>query len=464
MEALLLTFLSAMIGLALAKILLPFFNQLSGRELSFSLTQFPQLLWLIIGLVLIVGLLAGSYPSLVLSNFKPVEVLKTKVRLGGSNFFTRSLVTLQFVLSAGLIISTIIIMQQLHYMQSKYPGFNKENVVVVDADGVSDTKKLYSLFKQKLSVHPEIIGTASAELGLGGGQGWNESTFKYNGKNKAVYEYFVDPDYMHVLGLKLIAGRNFDPAISSDTVTSVIINEAMMNDFGWTLQNVIGQPLKGYLDNENDAQTPIVVGVVKDFNYLAFNTKIEPQMFQQFSSYLPYKFFVRIKSGDPSKALSTLQTTWKTIAPDYPLKYSFLDENLDRFYQSEARWSNIVGWAGVLSIFLACLGLFGLAALVAINRTKEIGIRKVLGASLAGIISLLSKDFLKLIIIALLIASPLAWYFMHKWLQDFAYRINIGWYVFIITGIAAVLIALITVSFQAVRAAIANPVKSLRTE
>jgi putative ABC transport system permease protein len=463
-EALLLAFVSALFGLLLAKILLPFFNQLSGRQLNFSFIQFPQLLWLIIGLVLLVGLLAGSYPALVLSSFKPIEVLKSKVKLGGSNIFTRSLVTLQFVLSAGLIISTIIIMQQLHYMRSKYPGFNKENVVIVDADGISDTKNLYLLFKQKLSAYPEITGTASAELGLGAEQGWNQSMFKYNGKDKSVYEYFIDHDYMNVLGLKLLAGRNFDPAIASDTVTSVVINEAMMNDFGWTLQTAVGQKLKGYSEDENDAKTPVVIGVVKDFNYLAFNSKVEPQMFQQFSSYQPYKFFIRIQPGDPSKALATLQTTWKNIAPDYPLKYSFLDEDLNHFYKSESRWCNIIGWAGGISIFLASLGLFGLAALAAVNRTKEIGIRKVLGASLAGIVGLLSKDFLKLVVIALVIASPLAWYFMHKWLQDFAYRINIGWYVFIITGIVALLIALITISFQAVKAAIANPVKSLRAE
>ena len=463
-EALLLAFLSALLGLLFAKILLPFFNRLSGRDLNFSFTQFPQLLWLIIGLVLLVGLLSGSYPALVLSNFKPVEVLKMKVRLGGSNIFTRSLVTVQFILSAGLIISTIIIMQQLHYMQSKYPGFNKENVVVVDADGISDTKILYALFKQKLSAHPEIIGTASAELGLGGGQAWSQSMFNYNGNDKTVYEYFIDPDYMNMLGLKLLAGRNFDPTITSDTVTSVIVNESMMNDFGWTLQNAVGQRLKGYLDNENDPGTPVVIGVVKDFNYLSFNTKVGPQMFQQFSWYQPYKFFVRIKPGDPSKALSALQTTWKNIAPDYPLKYSFLDENLDRFYKSEARWSNIVGWAGGISIFLACLGLIGLAALAVVNRTKEIGIRKVLGASLSAIISLLSKDFLKLVLIAFTIATPLAWYFMNKWLQDYAYRIDISWWVFAITGTATIITALIVISFQAIKAAIANPVKSLRTE
>lgn len=459
-EALMLAVLSGALGLLLAKILLPFFNQLSGRELNLSFSQFPELVWLIGGLVVVVGLLAGSYPALVLSSFKPVDVLRTKVKLGGSNIFTKSLVTVQFILSAGLIISTIVIMQQLHYMQSKYPGFNKENVVVVDAGGISDTKKLYELFKQELSAHTEIVGTASAELGLGGEQGWSQSGFKYNGKIKQVIEYFIDPDYMKVLGLQLITGRNFDPGIASDTVNSIIVNEAMVRDFGWRIDNAVGQQLKEYSED----MVPVVIGVVKNFNYFGFNKEIKPQIFHQFASYQPFKFFVRIRPGDPSKSLATVQATWKKIAPAYPLKYSFLDEDLDRFYKSEARWSNIVGWAGGVSIFLACLGLLGLAALAAVNRTKEIGIRKVLGASLSAIISLLSKEFLKLVFIAFVIATPLAWYFMRKWLQDYVYRINIEWWVFAITCLVTIIIALITVSFQAIKTGMANPVKSLRTE
>ena len=459
-EALLLSFLSAMVGLLLAKILLPYFNQLSGRNLNLSFIQYPELLWMIAGLVVVVGLLSGSYPALVLSGFKPIEVLKTKVKLAGSNIFTKSLVTLQFVLSAGLIISTVIIMQQLYYMQSKSPGFDKENIVVVDAAGISNTKKLFALFKQELSSHSEIVDIASSDLGLGEDQGWSESAFKYKGTDKTVYEYFVDPGYMHTLGLQLLAGRNFDPNIASDSVNSVIVNETMVRDFGWTMQNAIGQQITGYREN----LTPVVIGVVKNFNFFAFSKEIEPQMFQQFSSYLPYKFFVRIKRGDPSTALTTLQASWKKIAPDYPLKYNFLDENLNRFYQSEARWSNIVGWAGGVSIFLACLGLLGLAALAVVNRTKEIGIRKVLGASTSTITGLISKDFLKLVMIAFMVAAPLAWWFMNEWLQDYPYRIQIQWSVFVITGIAIIIIALITVSFQAIKAAITNPVKSLRTE
>jgi putative ABC transport system permease protein len=459
-EAFLLTILSTALGLLLGKLLLPYFNQLSGRELQFSFTYYPELLWLILGLMIIVGLLAGSYPSLILSRFKPVEVLKSKLKVGGSNFFTRSLVTVQFVLSVGLMISTLIIMKQLKFMRSKNPGFNKENIVVIDAGGVGNTKKTFALFKEQALKNPAIKGIASAELGLGEGTGWSRSGFEYQGKHKDVYEYYVDNEYLKVLNIPLLAGRNFDPQIASDTVNSVIVNEALVKDFGWTIENAVGQQIKGY----NEQMTPVVIGVVKDFHYRPFSEKVLPQLFHQYASYQPYKFFVRIQPGYPSKSLASLGSIWKSIVPDLPFKYDFLDESLDRFYKSETRWSQIVGWAGGISIFLACLGLLGLAALAAVNRTKEIGIRKVLGASVSNIVALLSKDFLKLVLIAFVIASPLAWYFMNKWLQDFAYRINIGWWVFFIAGASALLIALVTISFQAMKAALSNPVKSLRTE
>jgi len=260
--------------------------------------------------------------------------------------------------------------------------------------------------------------------------------------------------------MEIIRGRNFDPEITSDTVSSVIINEAAVLDFGFSIDSAVGQSLPGY----SERLTPVVIGVVKDFHYRSFSEKVEPQMFHQFSNYAPHKFFVSIKAGDPSKALATLNKAWSSLVADLPLRYDFLDESLNNFYKSEARWSRIIGWAGGISIFLACLGLLGLAALAAVNRTKEIGIRKVLGASVSNIIGLLSKDFLKLVIIAIVIASPLAWYFMSKWLQDFAYRINIGWIVFLISGLSAVMLALVTISLQAIRAAMANPVKSLKTE
>jgi putative ABC transport system permease protein len=462
-ESLLLTVLSTVVGLLLAKLLLPFFNNLSGRELDFSFAQFPQLIWLIIALVFAVGILSGCYPAFVLSRFKPVDVLKKKIKLGGGNFFTRSLVTVQFVISAALIICAVVIMQQLHYMQSKYPGFNKENVVVVEALGISNTKNLYTLLKQELSAHPEIVATASADNGLGEREGMNTTSINYYDKQIMLSQFNIDADYIPTLGMQLLAGRNFNAAISSDTVSSVIINEALMNDLEWSLKNSVGKPLEGY-SNYGLTKPPVVIGVVKDFNYADLHQQVQPQIFDEFPFSQPYHFFIRVKPGDPSKALAAIQTSWKKVASEYPLKYNFLDEDLNRFYQSEEHLSNIIGWAGGISIFLACLGLLGLAALAAVNRTKEIGIRKVLGASVSTIISLLSKEFLKLVLIAFVIAVPLAWYFMDKWLQNYAYRIQISGWIFLITGAATVMIALIVISFQSIKAAIANPVKSLRTE
>ncbi len=458
-EAVLLAVLSALIGLLIARLLLPYFNKLSGRELIFSFSMYPQIIWMLVAVTLLTGLLAGSYPALVLSRFNPVEALKSKIRIGGANLFTKSLVTLQFTLSIGLIIATLVIMQQTKYMSSKNPGFDKSNVVMVDASDV-DTKKIYPLFKQVLLSNTNISGVASAELGLGEGQGWSRSGFEYKGKQKEVFEFFIDNDYLKVMGMHLVAGRNFDMHHADDTVTSVIINEAMMRDFGWTMNNAIGQQLKGY----SDTKTPVVIGIIKDFNFRPLSEKVAPQMFHEFADYAPYHFFVRTPPGNPSAAIAAIEKAWKQLVPDYPLQYSFVDESLDNFYKSEHRWSGIVGWAGGISIFLACLGLFGLAALAAVNRTKEIGIRKVLGASVTGIIALLSKDFVKLVAIALIVASPLTWYFMNKWLQDYAYRINIAWTLFAIAGLFAVMVALLTVGFHAIKAAISNPVKSLRTE
>ena len=459
MEAFLLTVISTVFGLLIAKFLLPFFNELSGTELSFSFDYYPQLTGLIIAVIICVGLLSGSYPSIVLSRFRPIEVLKSKFKVGGSNLFTKSLVTLQFIVSVGLIISTLVIIKQLKFMRSQHPGFDKENVVVVDAEG-TESKKIYPLFKAEAMKDPVIKGMAGSELGLGEGTGWSRSGFEYAGKHRDVFEYFVDPDFIRVLNIPLVAGRNFDAGIASDTINAVIVNESMVKEFGWTNANAVGQEIKGY----SEKLTPVVIGVVKDFHFRPFSEKLSPQLFHQFSSYQPFKFFVRLGSGDPGIALSRLQASWKKVVPDLPFKYTFLDENIDHFYKAEIRWSRIIGWAGAISVFLACLGLLGLAALAAVNRTKEIGIRKVLGASVSNIMTLMSKDFLRLVLIAFCIASPLAWYFMNKWLQDFAYRVSIGWTIFLIAGVAAVLVAFVTICFQAVRVAMANPVKSLRAE
>lgn len=461
-ESILLATVSATLGLLLMRFMLPVFNQLADRELVFSLRQFPELAWIIAGLILLTGVLAGTYPALVISGFRPVEILKSKIRLGGSNLFTKSLVTGQFVVSVGLIISTLVILQQLNFMRSKNPGFDRENVVVVDASG-TDSKRIFPLFKRAALAQPEVIGVAGSELGLGAEQGWSRSGWVHNNTHREVFEYFVDADYLNVLKMQLLAGRNFDPRMATDTLNAVVINASMMRYFGWTPETALGQQLLGY---HEDPQVPLpqVIGVVKDFNFLPMKVAVSPQMFHQFSGYTPFKYFIRIHPGDPAPALAALKKEWEKWEPSLPFKYRFLDESLNDFYQSEARLGRIISLAGGISIFLACLGLFGLATLSVLNRTKEIGIRKVLGASVAALTGLIAQDFIKLILIAILIASPIAGYLMNQWLADFAYRIELSWWMFALAGVLAVVIAFLTIGFQSVKAALANPVKSLRSE
>ncbi len=462
-EAVLLSGLSTAVGIGLARVLLPMFNQLAGTKLKFDFGQFPELYWLLPGLVLLVGLLAGSYPAFVLSGFSPLETLKSKLKIGGENWFTRSLVTFQFVLSVGLISCTFIMLRQLDYLRSKSPGFDKENVIVVNAEGTTKPSIVLERFKQSLAARPEIMGVSGSELLLGKDAGWSSTSFDYQGKTRSLYEYYIDHAYMKVLGLQLLAGRNFDPAITADSVTSVIFNEAAVRDFGWTNESAIGQVLTGY-NEANPQRNPIVIGVVRDYNFSSLHEKVQPMMFTNYHDYEPLQFFVRIAPGDPRKSLESLRSAWASAEPILPFRYVFLDDNIQKFYEPEARLSETIGLGGGIAVLLACLGLFGLAALSTMNRTKEIGIRKVLGASVFGITGLLSRDFLKLVFIAILIASPAAYYFMQKWLADFAYRIDLEWWMFAVAGAAAVAVALFTVAFQSVRAALANPVESLRSE
>jgi len=456
-EALLLTIVSAALGMLLTYIFLPWFNQLSGRELQFSISLYPQIGLLLAGLVLVVGLLAGSYPALVLSNFKPVEVLKNKIRVGGSNLFTKSLVTFQFVLSITLIIATTTILQQTKYLINKNPGFNKENVVAIDASQV-DPNKNFPLFKQAVLAYPEIVGVTSAMAGLGAGNdllGYSDP----GGSGISAAINVVDPDYIKVLGMRLLVGRNFDPMAATDTIKRVIINETMMRAFKWTAQNAVGQTIKNF-----QGRTAYVIGVVKNFNYRPLSEGVKNQVFETSADKGYIHFYVRINPGNPSPALRVIQKAWNSVTPGIPIKYTFLDDDVNNYYNSEQKWTSMVGWASGLSIFLACLGLLGLAALAAINRTKEIGVRKILGASVLNITGLLLRDFVKLISIAFLIASPIAWYFMSKWLQGYANRISIGWPVFLLAGVFTFGIAVLVIGFQAMKAAVARPVKSLRTE
>ncbi|MCW5910246.1 MAG: ABC transporter permease, partial [Cyclobacteriaceae bacterium] len=458
-ESVLLTVISAVLSAPIVWYLLPYFNQLSGRHLVFTFSLYPQLFWIIAMIVVLTGFLAGSYPAFILSGFNTLDVLRRKIHLGGSNLFTKMLVTFQFAVSIGFIIATLVILQQIEYMASKDPGFRKDNIIVINASE-TDSRKIYPVFKQALLTNTNVVGLAGAEFGLGKGEITTFTSFIEHGKERRFSEYYIDHDYINVLKIQMVVGRNFEPDIAQDTSASIIINEAMMNHFGWTLEDVIGQRIKSYGENK----IPVVIGVIKNFNFRPLDTEVTPQMFHSFAGHSPNRIFVRVRPGNPSSAISEIEKAWKKLVPDYPLYYSFLDEGIENFYTSEKRWGNLAAWAGGISIFLACLGLFGLAALSSANRTKEVCIRKIMGASTADSVLLLTKDFLKLILLALLLASPAMGFIMSKWLSNYAYRIEMSWQVFVLTGAATISIGWLTVCIHAIKGAVVNPVDSLRSE
>ncbi len=450
-ESLVLAFFSTFLALILSFFLLPYLSGLTDVSLHLSLRQIPMLL----GVALFTGLIAGAYPALVLSGFKPLEVFHSKVRLSGSNLFTRSLVVLQFVLSAGLVTATVIILQQVSYLRARDLGFNKEHVIDVDASGV-DTKRMYPAFRSTLLSSAGITGVTAAEIGMGEGFGFMGSGYSYRGKGGGSLEYPVEPGYIHLMGMSLLRGHDFGP---SDSVHYLIVNQALLREYNISPDSAIGQTLM-----QNDQLPCTIIGVVKDFNYVSLAEQVRPQLFYWPSALSVNHIYVRVSPGDPSRALSRMAGAWRSLVPNLTFQYHFLDEEMDRFYEPETKWSRIIGLAGSMAICLACLGLFGLAALVAVNRYKEIGIRKVLGASVASLVRLLSLEFTRLVFLGLLISVPLAWYFMHRWLQGYANRISIHWWVFAMTAVVMLGLALLTVGAHALKAALGNPAERLRTE
>ncbi len=456
-ESMLLTLLSAFIGVGLAQVLLPFFNELSGKSLAFSFHLYPELIGWMIATIILVGLLAGCYPAFVLSGLKPLEVLKNRIRLAGSNFFTRSLVTFQFSISVGLIIVMVVVLQQLSFMRSKDLGFQKEQVVMIDAQG-TDT---YRQFRQMLESQSSIAGITASMIGMGDGEGQMGRAYNFDGKKQGVIEYPVDANFLDVMGMQLIAGRGFNPELTSDTLTSVIVNESLVSAaMNTTPEKALGMQL----ESARGDQTPkTIIGVVKDFHFEPLTRNVRPQLFTQPAKLHASSLFVKLRTADP-ESIRLLEATWKKVVVDLPFMYSFVDQKFDAFYKAEERWASIVGWAGNICIFLACLGLFGLASVAAVNRTKEIGVRKTLGASVTSIVRLLCNDFVVLVMVSVAIASPIAWYLMDTWLMQFAYRIELTWITFLLTGLCALLVATLTVGIHAVKAAMADPVKALRSE
>jgi putative ABC transport system permease protein len=455
-EALLLTALALVLALLLAGVLFPAFNQLTDKRLSLSWHQ-PSFWLLLLGLLGTVGLLAGSYPALFLSSLNPVRVLKGALQFGkGAQLFRRGLVVFQFVLSMLMIVGTVVIYQQLQYIQTKNLGFNRENLIRIPGEGELADK--YTKFKEELLQMPGIQSVSHIQTSPVK-NGNTTDGVQWVGKDPSAAIQFnntwVGYDFAKTMQVKLKGGRDFSPAFGTDS-NNYLINQAAAERIGY--KNPVGQPLTfGY-------KSGTIIGVVEDYHFNSLHTAIRPLIIRLAETRSYGNILIRTQPGQTSQALSSLEALCQKRNPKFPFTYSFVDADYQKLYKSETVVGTLATVFAYLAIFIACLGLFGLAAFTAEQRTKEIGVRKVLGASVSSIVALLSKDFLKLVLISIVIASPIAWYAMNRWLQDFAYKIDIEWWVFALAGLLAVGIALLTVSLQSVKAALMNPVKSLQSE
>ncbi|MBL4677419.1 MAG: ABC transporter permease [Mucilaginibacter sp.] len=458
-ESVVLCIIAFFITLALSSLLLPMFNQLSGKVVSPGIFSNPSYIVGLFGLSVLIGFLAGVYPALVLSSFRPVMVLKGRFSTGTKgNMLRKTLVVAQFSISIALIIGTIVVYDQMNFMRNQDLGFSKDQMLVLDTDNDPGQEA----FKQAISTLPGVKATTLSSAIPGGGHSGAYSEIENNKGDLQVANlalYFVDFDYIKDYGIKMIAGRPFSrDFLKTDAAQAMIINEQAVKLFGYTTpEQAIGKRFKQW------GREGKIVGVMKDFHYHSLQEKIDPlTMRVEMKAF--NKVSVKLSTANLPATLAKIESTWKQYIPNKPYSYFFLDEFFDRQYRSEQRFGKLFFNFAILAIAISCLGLLGLASYSTYQRTREIGIRKVLGASTSGIVNMLSIDFMKLVLISFVIATPVAWYFMHKWLADFAYRIDIQWWVFVSAGVLALVVALTTISFQAIRAALTNPVKSLRSE
>ena len=461
-ESILMAVLSAILAVIIILLALPAFNLLAQKNLVSGLTD-PLHFTALITITLICGLIAGSYPSLYLSSFNPVFVLKgLKLKDGSASLVRKGLVILQFSVSIILIISTILIYQQIQHVKNRSLGFNKNNLLEINTN--DEFNKNYEVIKQDLLGTGIIQNLALSDYSVLYG-GNNTDGLIWEGKpansKVLVSTRYVSPGFMNVYGLKRLAGRDF---VVTDSVTSKKINVIITKSFEELMGkgSAISKTLR--YDGDTSGYVLNVVGVVNDFVYGDMYGKPDPVMFSCIQNANASELYVRLKTADVEVALKKIKAVIKKDNPSYPCTYQFADDQFNKMFLNEQLISELSRVFAALAIIISCLGLFGLAAFTAERRTKEIGVRKVLGASVAGITTLLSKDFLQLVAISCIVAFPVAWWMMHSWLQNYKYRIGISWWIFLAAGISAILIALITISFQSIKAAIANPVKSLRTE
>jgi putative ABC transport system permease protein len=459
-ESMLITIIALLIALAIAQSVLPLFNNITGKALSLNFAENTWLLPSLLLLGLITGFIAGSYPAFFLSSFNPATVLKGKLVAGKKTGWLRSgLVVFQFCISIVLIVGTAVVYLQLSYIQNKNLGYEKERVLILPETYLLGQKE--AILKQKIKADTRVLNvTSSGYLPAGPSNGNNFFIYAQEEASQIkTLRYDVEDNYIPTLGMEIVYGRNFSPEFATDS-SGIILNETAARALGWD-KNAIGQTVKRR-ENNGAEMTYNVIGVVKDFHFKSLHERISPLVMTLSKN--SGTLIIKTKSAEVGGLLATLKNEWDNLNPETPFSYSFLDERFDATYREDKNTGMMLGIFAGLTIFVACLGLFGLATFTANQRTKEIGIRKVLGASVTGIVSLLSTDFLKLVCIAFVVAVPVAWLIMNRWLQDFAYRIDIPWQAFVVAALAAISITLITVSYQAIKSALANPVKSLRSE
>lgn len=462
MESILLSFASMVFGMGLAILFLPAFNEFTGKGISFSNVNTVEWMGVTVLITLTVGILSGSYPSFFLSRFLPASILKGRFTSRLQAGFTKPLVVFQFFLSASLIICSVIMYQQMKFIATKELGFDKEQVIAVETQAGYDVKseRAFEQFKNALASNTSVAGVAGTSSSFN--RGWSRYGYKIDGENKQAYVYRVDADYIPLLGIKMAMGRNFDPALASDS-SAIVVNEALVKDMGWK------DPLNEYLNFQEDSTSlgAKVIGVVKNYHFNSLEQDIEPMFLSINPRDMGYvtTVMVKLKGADVKGSVESVKQSWNALFPDKPFEYTFVDEDVARQYESYNRWMNITGLSTGFAIVIACLGLFGLAGINALNKTKEIGIRKVMGAELANIFILLNKQYVWLSFVAFALAAPVSWYVMQEWwLQSFKYKITIGWELFAVSMLAGLLVALVTVSYHGIKAAMVNPAETLKYE
>lgn len=450
-ESFILSFIAFVLAIALVQLALPFFNSQTNKALAFSYLLTWDLVLGYFGIFLLTGLLAGFYPALVLSGFKPVQTLYNRTHFTGKNYLSKGLVILQFTLATFLIIATITIYRQFNYLMHFDLGYNASNVVSIRIFNIDKGK--FNLFKTELAKAPNIYGITADQGGRWGTEGYINGSTVFNFDVQK-----VDEDYLPLFQIPLLKGRNFSRNMGADSGNSVLVSEQFVKEAGWN--NPIGQTVDFFHDHKKYT----VVGVVKDYHYLSLLEKPAPVLYSMNPDYPWGNIFVRINPQYKSEALERVQKEFKAEFPFIPYQYQFKADELAEQYDKEARWKQIVTFGAALTIFISCIGLFGLATLSAEHRKKEIGVRKVLGASVGGIVRKLSADFAFLIVISAAISTPIAWWAMQRWLEDYPYRIHTNMWMFLLAAVFVLFIALATLSYQTIKAASANPVGSLRNE